>query len=113
MAKIYIKVDIGRKSQGCTGLGICSVEIGLELRTLTRANQATGTLEIDPAGNAVLIFNDPKRLQGVSAVAVDGFVPFEVHGCSTGGTAYALVPGLHNVGADGSLTIPTVTALIP
>ena len=64
--KIIIRVEIGKRSAGCTRVGICSIEVELELFVNPlKPNQVYAELEFEPGETTARIyFKDRETLRG-------------------------------------------------
>ena len=65
---ITVTIDIGRKSKGCSGFGICSITIGLEM-TADTARSISGTAELK--GDLLAIKVRPNAVKRQQSIIVD------------------------------------------
>ena len=89
---VTITIDIGRKSQGCTGFGICSIKIGVGA-ALSSAKSIPGAAQLE--GNILTVKVKETFTKGQQSIVVEEAI--KLPGRAFGVKEITVLPGAHPI----------------
>ncbi|MBS1807526.1 MAG: hypothetical protein JST84_04975 [Acidobacteria bacterium] len=91
---ITVKIDVGRKSRNCTGFGVCSVTIGVEL---ARNGNTGGITGIGELGNNEFRVRLPRKLGNEKETTPTSIATEEPISLKAQGRQFTILPGPHRI----------------